>query len=95
MVLVFIYLSSSLFMNILPAQINEFKISATLIPNQQIIELLRLSFLHFYPEDEKNSSKYDSSISTVFSESFANAVDVFSRDLKNTGEQDCILIDVF
>lgn len=65
-----------------------------LVPNQRIVELLRISLLHFFPEDKKSSLKYDSELSTTFSESFSLAVDKFSRDLKNSGEQKCIIIDV-
>lgn len=67
--------------------------TTTLIPNQRIIELLRISILQFYPENERNSSKYDSEISTLFSVSFSHAVDVFSENLKNSGVSEYILID--
>ncbi|HBB27328.1 TPA: hypothetical protein DCZ36_02415 [Candidatus Gracilibacteria bacterium] len=74
-------------------EIESKKIVITLIPNQRIIELLRISILQFYPENERNSSKYDSEISTLFSVSFSHAVDVFSENLKNSGASEYILMD--
>jgi len=67
--------------------------ATTFIPNQQIIELLRIPYLHFHSENERNSSKFDEGIRTDFSNSFFNAVDEFSRKLRAEGERRYILIN--
>lgn len=52
--------------------------STRLVPNQQIVELLRISYLHLHDENDQKSSKFDEMIRIDFLNSFSHAVDEFS-----------------
>lgn len=69
--------------------------STRLVPSQEIVELLRISYLHLHHEDDKKSSKFDEMVRIDFLNSFSHAVDEFSWKLRTTGKQKIILINEF
>jgi hypothetical protein len=72
-------------------------IQRQLIPSQDMIEFMRNGTysLAFYPESERNSSKYDGGLSEQFSTSFTQAVTDFSREYKEEIDSKYILVDQY